>query len=255
MIFSEIIPSNEELARFYSEYGASGTPYFSPITAKRYKELLKEFEEQTGKGTIHDAGCGFGFFLTTAKAEGWAASGSELSERAVKACKENNLNVTQGEQIEGDNFDVITSFEVIEHLRNPKEYLQMISNSLKDQGLVYITTPNFNGISRYFLGAKYNVINYPEHLCYFTRKTLDRLLREQGFKKIWIKTDGISIGRITTSIGTSNEDLIREASPDEKLRKALESGRLLGVLKTLANKVLSVFGIGVSLKALYRKEV
>lgn len=254
MVFSVVIPSTDELNTFYSQYGASGTPYFSPITAKRYRELLDEFEDHTGKGRIHDAGCGFGFFLSTAEEEGWDASGSELSERAVNSCLENGLKVTQGESIEGEDYHVITSFEVIEHLRHPQEYLKMISESLKSGGLVYITTPNFNGLSRFLLGANYNVINFPEHLCYFTRKTLDRMLREQGFRKVWVKTDGISIGRIATSIGASNEELIRETSPDEKLRQTLESGKFLGTLKVLVNKVLSVLGIGVSLKALYRKE-
>lgn len=254
MVFSEVILSTNELNAFYSQYGASGTPYFSPITAKRYRELLDEFEDHKGKGRIHDAGCGFGFFVSIAAEEGWDASGSELSERAVKSCLENGLKVTQGESIGGEDYDVITSFEVIEHVRYPQEYLKMISKSLKPDGLVYITTPNFNGLSRFLLGANYNVINFPEHLCYFTRKTLDQMLQEQGFRKVWIKTDGISIGRIATSIGASDQDLIREASPDEKLRQALESGKLLGALKVLVNKVLSVLGIGVSLKALYRKE-
>lgn len=253
-VFSSKKPSDEELKAFYSNYGFEGAPYFSPITAKRYSELLDEFEHRGSKGAIHDAGCGFGFFVEIAQDMGWEASGSELSSRAVAYCKQRNLEVEERADISSGPFQVVTSFEVIEHLYDPKKYLASIKEQLDAGGLLYITTPNFNGLSRFLLKEKYNVINYPEHLCYFTPKTIHRLLSEMGFEKVWMKTDGISIGRIKTSLKPSGEALISAVSEDEKLRSKLENNKLLSLFKTIVNSVLTMFGLGVSLKVLYRKK-
>ena len=253
-VFSSKKPSDEELKAFYSNYGFEGAPYFSPITAKRYSELLDEFERRGSKGAIHDAGCGFGFFVETAQKMGWEASGSELSSRAVASCKQRGLKVEERADISSGPFQVVTSFEVIEHLYDPKKYVASIREQLDEGGLLYITTPNFNGLSRFLLKEKYNVINYPEHLCYFTQKTIHQLLSDLGFEKVWVKTDGISLGRIKTSLKPTGEALISEVSADEKLRSRLENNAILNALKKLFNKVLTVLGLGVSLKALYRKK-
>ena len=253
-VFSSKKPSDEDLKAFYSNYGFEGDPYFSPITAKRYSELLNEFERLGSKGPIHDAGCGFGFFVETAQSMAWEASGSELSSRAVASCKKRGLNVEERADISSGPFQVVTSFELIEHLYDPKKYVESIKKQLLPGGLLYITTPNFNGLSRYLLKEKYNVINYPEHLCYFTPKTIHQVLSEMGFEKVWLKTDGISVGRIKTSLKPSGEALISEVSADEKLRSRLENNVILYTLKHFVNKALSVLGLGVSLKALYRKK-
>ncbi len=49
-----------------------------------------------------------------------------------------------------EEFDVITSFEVLEHINNPVEEIKIFHKLLRLGGLVYLTTPNFNSISRYY---------------------------------------------------------------------------------------------------------
>ena len=83
-----------------------------------------------------------------------------------------------------DYFDVITSFEVIEHINEPTQDLDCVKSIVRKGGLVYVTTPNFNSISRSILGSRWNVVEYPEHLCYYTPDTLSRLFKNKGFKKL-----------------------------------------------------------------------
>ena len=87
-----------------------------------------------------------------------------------------------GDIVEGD-FDVIVSSETIEHINNPRQEISNIHQLLRKGGLLYVTTPNFNSYVRRFTKAQYDIIKYPEHLSYYTKKTLNKLLKQTGFKK------------------------------------------------------------------------
>ena len=152
-----------------------------------------------------------------------------------------------------EEFDVITSFEVLEHINNPVEEIKNFHKLLKIGGLVYLTTSNFNIISRDYLKSKYNIITYPEHLSYYTPKTLKKLFKSSNFKAYNIETTGISITRIKTSIGISEQPLISVKSDDERIRKHVESNRALNKVKTLINNGLTIFWKGNSLKGWFVK--
>jgi len=224
-VFCELIPSTKELNEYYKIYAYENN-FYSPITKQRYIKLLSIFEPYRKNNKILDVGCGNGFFLETAKEKGWDVYGTEFSEKAIEILKEKGINSFKGkleiENFKEQMFDVITSFEVIEHINNPKNEINKFYNLLRTGGLLYITTPNFNSISRNLLIEKWNIINYPEHLTYYTPKTLKKLLTENDFKKIKLKTTGFSISRFKQS---KNNNLSKIDKPsitsDEKLREKL----------------------------------
>ena len=152
-----------------------------------------------------------------------------------------------------ENFDIITSFEVLEHINNPLEEISNFHKILRKGGLVYLTTPNFNSISRFYLKSKYNIITYPEHLSYYSPKTLKYLFKKVNFKTLKIESTGISITRIKTSKGLSDQEFISEKSDDEILRTRIEKNILLQLLKEILNFSLSLFGNGNSLKGWFVK--
>lgn len=254
MVFAQLIPTQAELDSYYKSYGTSH--YISELTIKRYNELLDLFESSRKNNRILDIGCGVGFFLETAKKRGWDVYGTEFSSKLCSICNSKGIEMFHG-SISGFKsemkFDIITSFEVIEHINSPREELTNINKLLRKDGLFYCTTPNFNSIERYYLGERYNVISYPEHLSYYTPKTLNYLFEKHGLKKIWIKTTGISITRIKTSKGMSNERIISSQSTDEVIRGKIESNRILKLAKSLINYILTLSGSGMAMKGLYRK--
>ena len=177
-VFSKKIPTKEELDKVYGNYGRND--YLSPLTIKRYNELLDKLEKYRSSNNILDIGCGIGYFLVEAKKRGWNVYGLEYEQRAVEICKKKGIATFKGGIVdvnfEENMFDVITSFEVIEHINNPMEELKKIKRILRKDGVFYITTPNFNSLERFILKEKYDILCYPEHLSYYTVKTIKALV-------------------------------------------------------------------------------
>lgn len=257
-VFMENIPTVEELNHHYSSYSYASEGYLSPLTVKSYNALLDEFEKFRQHNKILDVGCGRGWFLDEAKKRGWEVYGSEYSETAVKLCKGRGINMISGkletDSYENESFDVITSFEVIEHINNPIEEIKNIRKFLRKGGLFYCTTPNFNATLRYYLKEDYNVISYPEHLSYYTKRTLNRLLKANDFRTVKFLSTGISLTRLKTSQKKSKEKFVAKESSDEKLRKQISQKWYLVVAKTLINKILTYSNTGMTLKGYYVKK-
>ncbi|MDF1672244.1 MAG: class I SAM-dependent methyltransferase [Vicingaceae bacterium] len=254
-IFCSKIPTEEELFNYYSNYPI-GYGADSPLNIKRIKERLDEFEQYRKNNKILDVGCGPGLFLIEAKKRGWEVYGTEFTDKQIEYLTNKGINTFQGKitvsSFEKDNFDVIISSEVIEHINNPIEEISNFNLFLRKGGLLYVTTPNFNSLERFLLKGKYNIIKYPEHLCYFTPKTLNLLLSNNGFKRVKIKTTGISIARIKNSKPNNKNLHSTELENDEYLRESLEYG-YKKQLKNLINWILNLLKVGNSMKAYYEK--
>jgi 2-polyprenyl-3-methyl-5-hydroxy-6-metoxy-1,4-benzoquinol methylase len=256
-VFMRRVPSAEELDAYYSTYSYGREQYLSPLTIKSYNILLDELEKFRTNNRLLDVGCGSGFFLDEAKKRGWEVYGTEYSAKAVEMCRQKGITIKEGMldpvSFGGKTFDVITSFEVLEHINNPKEELASIHKLLRTGGLFYCTTPNFNSLMRYYLGDKYNVITYPEHLSYYTKSTLNKVVTERGFRPYKFLSTGISLSRLRTSKG-SNEELISSGSSDELLRQKIEKKPLLGIAKKIVNSLLTLTNTGLTLKGYYIKK-
>ncbi|MDO9000756.1 MAG: class I SAM-dependent methyltransferase [Bacteroidota bacterium] len=256
-VFMERIPSLQELNDYYSSYSYDSVQSLSSITVKRYEELLDEFEKYRKTNKILDVGCGRGWFLIEAKKRGWEVYGTEFSELAIKLCIEKGINMTEGildsSKFDTKDFDVITSFEVIEHINNPNQELEAIYNLLRKDGLFYVTTPNFNSLMRYYLKADYNVISYPEHLSYYTKSTLNFVAKRHSFLPIKFQSTGISVTRLNASKNQEEENSVIKEDSDEVLRKKIESKWYLGLAKAILNKLLSFTNSGLTLKGYYKK--
>jgi 2-polyprenyl-3-methyl-5-hydroxy-6-metoxy-1,4-benzoquinol methylase len=255
-VFMSNIPTNEELQNHYSTYSYGQQQYLSPLTIQSFNDVLDQFEQYRKLNRLLDVGCGQGWFLDAAKERGWQVYGTEYSDKAVELCSLRGIEMKKGildpTDFKGLEFDVIFSSEVLEHINNPVSELSNMNILLRKGGLLYLTTPNFNTYLRYILKDKYNVISYPEHLSYYTAKTLDKVLIKTGFKKKKLLTTGISLTRFETSKG-KNSELISEYTKDEKIRKLLSSNALMKQFKKMINRGLTFSRLGITLKAYYEK--
>ncbi len=257
LIFCEPIPTHQELNEYYKTYAYENN-YYSPITKQRYIELLNSFEPYRKTNRILDVGCGNGFFLEVAREKGWEVFGTEYSEKAIELLKDKNITSFKGELNPNDfdnaYFDIVTSFEVIEHINNPHEEIVKFNYLLRKGGVLYITTPNFNSISRNLLKEKWNIINFPEHLTYYTVKTLSNLLNKNDFKKIFIKTTGFSISRYKQSKLLNVKVDIKKNNSDEILREKMNKKGTMFYFVKIINTLLSFFNKGDTIKVFYIKK-
>lgn len=253
-VFSKKKPAFEELFAHYSLYPRLNS--ISPVTIRRYNKLLDKMDRFRRNNNLIDVGCGDGYFLEEAKKRGWNVYGTEVTDDAIEVCERKGIKMYKGtlqaSRFNRNYFDVVTCFEVIEHINNPIQELTSFYEILRDGGMVYITTPNFNSISRSISGSKWNVIEYPEHLCYYTKKTLEKLFFDTDFRLLKLATTGVSMDRLRRSANAASAHSLR--SYDEYLRKKLEYNLFLKYAKVIINFLLNLFNKGDSLKAFFVKQ-
>ena len=146
------------------------------------------------KGNLLDIGCGAGFFLNCAKERGWNCYGLEILPEYIKFAQENfALDNIQLESLDeslsydANTFDVVTLWDLIEHLRYPQSCLKRIHHVMKPGGLLIMWTPNVkNAIFQKENWAGYKIL---QHFYFFQRDSLNRMLEKSGFKIVYSKTN------------------------------------------------------------------
>jgi 2-polyprenyl-3-methyl-5-hydroxy-6-metoxy-1,4-benzoquinol methylase len=161
--------------------------------AERVVEICRRHGVSTG--AILDVGAGFGTFLEEVRALGAFERivAVEPTPSLVRTCRERGLEVIdrpiEQVELEGGAFDVVTSFEVIEHLFRPSEYVRQCARVLKPGGILILTCPNVKGFDVMVLREGSNAVD-PEHLNYFHPASLSRLVSGHGFEVLEIQTPG-----------------------------------------------------------------
>ena len=247
--------SRDELKRIYDsqDYYHSGYPnYFNKkkfIYWESRKTLKKigKVSEQKGK-RILDIGCSFGFFLDGARELGWETYGVEISKYASDFARNKlHLNVTTGSindvSYSNNFFDVITMWDVIEHLGDPVSSLKKIRNLLKPKGILALATPNIESPLSRLTKERWEQIKPAYHLYYFSPRTLTKLLEESQLSLVKLSTQGLG--------GTLKWVMRHNSLPEKGM--ATDSSRLKYILKNGTNKFAKIFGIGEKIIAYAKK--
>lgn len=247
-LFSAQRPSEEELAEYYSRYPAHAG--VSAITLRRFDEFLEGCEPFRKAARLLDYGAGDGFFAERAKARGWRVAVIELSTAKEQACEAKGLQVLRMDELERwtEAFDVVVAHELLEHVRQPAMLLATLVARLREGGLLYLTTPNIAGLSRRILGERWRVIEYPEHLNYFSAKTLRRLLASQPLTIRRMETTGVDPEGLRKGRKDRRPGPFAESGEREALRETWERGSRAR-LKRVVNAALSLLRLGDTIKA------
>jgi 2-polyprenyl-3-methyl-5-hydroxy-6-metoxy-1,4-benzoquinol methylase len=154
-------------------------------TAKSQVRLIQKYASGTN---LLDIGCAQGFFLFSASKAGYTTRGIEISQDAAAyAIKEFGLDVEakpfEELRFPESSFDVVTLWQVLEHVPYPLTVLKEVYRILKPGGLIVASTPNIEGIPAKILRKKWWDIKRL-HINQFTTKTLADILHNAGFKKM-----------------------------------------------------------------------
>ncbi|MBI4198898.1 MAG: class I SAM-dependent methyltransferase [Chloroflexi bacterium] len=186
----------EALEAIYAggEYGFE-RPGLDGPGAERYRQrLLDEVARFRAGGALLDVGCATGEFLAAARLRGWEVQGVELSPYAAALARQRHgLPVFAGTLREArflaERFDVVTLWDVIEHLPDLRADLEEVRRLLRPGGLLGLETPNWDSIYRRMLGRRWPAYQPRLHLYYFTRASAAGLLARAGFDVLSSRTE------------------------------------------------------------------
>lgn len=143
-----------------------------------------------------DIGCGAGKFVRQCLDLGIDAYGIDLSKDRIEyGIKEYSLEgrIWQGTLIEEQNkhikYDIITLWDVIEHVPNPKEILNEIRKIISIDSKLFILTMSLDSFTYKLYRSRWFYIHPPQHLSYFSHKTMEKMLRSEGYKLEGIEMD------------------------------------------------------------------
>jgi len=160
-------------------------------------------------GLLLDMGCGQGRFLEAAQQRGWQVQGLELCPQVARQTAERlRVQVYSGSLFEvslpAESFDLVTMFDVIEHLEQPPQALRICHRILKPGGVLAIGTPNLRGIGVRLLGARAFGVWPDEHIVYFGPAAMRRALGSARFagskiisREIYPENASAMISRVT----------------------------------------------------------
>lgn len=159
-----------------------------------FSRRLLEAEFRLGKkGRLLDYGCAFGHLGKTAKNQGWDVLATDISYDAIRVAKDQHgleafvSDLTQP-PVKEQAFDLVTLYDVIEHLPDPHLVLEKIRPAIKNHGLLHITTPDVTSWSARLMGKSWYHYKAQEHLLYFSPKTLRDVLVRSGFEVIEVRS-------------------------------------------------------------------
>ncbi len=175
-----IVESYKEAEDELYTQGAEGREHTFAKCAKDISQKRKP------PGKLLDVGCAAGFFVKEANKAGWDAVGIEPCKWLVDWGKENlqqDLRFgTLGEGVFEDNsFDVLTMWDVLEHVPDPKKELEECYRVLKPGGLFVVNYPDFGSVLAKISGRHWWFL-LSNHIYYFTPKTIKMYLENAGFE-------------------------------------------------------------------------
>lgn len=185
----EALKDEDDLSLLIDSWEASHLARFLPERdqlRRAHRRTLDLIEaHQPPPGELLDFGCGWGFFLDDARAAGWTVQGLEpLPGHGVYARGRLDLPVVTDTLHEDTfapgRFDVVTAFQVFEHLPDPAVELRKLARVLREGGLLVVEVPNIATPAVHVLRERHRHF-VPDHLWFFSPDTLGRLLRDGGF--------------------------------------------------------------------------
>jgi 2-polyprenyl-3-methyl-5-hydroxy-6-metoxy-1,4-benzoquinol methylase len=264
-------PKSEEMPFHYGE------DYHKAIVAggersaekrwQRHRELISRYKQG---GALLDIGCSSGGFLGTMKGERWSLYGIEMeASTAEKARLMTGADVFMGDALDApfrpESFDVVTCFDVLEHIYEPRQFLTKVMEWLKPGGILYTKLPNIDSWEARALGTYWYGLELPRHLYHYSPQSLRGLMTALGFHEVCI-TASEAGSHLSNSIRYLYEAFLEKLGlspmplakalvntqppslPWRVVRKALRLS-LVGPL----SQVASAAGAGVFIDAIFRK--
>lgn len=218
-------------------------------------------------GTLLDLGCSSGAFLSTLRGNKWKLFGIEMSADSANHARANTgATVYVGDILDAtypdESFDVVTCFDVFEHLYEPRRVMERVAKWLKPGGIFYVLVPNIDSAEGRLFRTYWHGLELPRHLFHYSPKALRFLAESVGLQEVVLETHrnpavGTSLRYVwddvfrSVGIRRKSAAYVGEASLPWKVARKLTRMTILRGLLAMA----PLAGQGESIHAVFRKEI
>jgi predicted TPR repeat methyltransferase len=196
--YANLSLTDEQLSDLYRRDYFFGDEYSDYIADRKVLQrnfalrmkVLDRFCDPKRHQRLLEVGCAYGFFLESVRGRFSEATGVDISEDGVRHARETlHLDAVLGDLATLDlgdrRFDVVCFWDTIEHLREPRRYVDKASRHMDAGALLTITTGDIGSWNARFNGRRWRLIHPPTHLHYFTQASLHRMLEQAGFEVVY----------------------------------------------------------------------
>ncbi len=199
--------------RGYDDYGN-----LEPSLRMTFARRLSRMPHPSPGSRLLDVGAAYGFALEEARRAGWKAVGLEISAAAARRAGElaaGRLVLADASAVPcaGDAFDAVTLWDVLEHLPEPHAVLTEVARILRPGGRLVLTTGDVGSLAARFSGSRWHLYTIPEHLFFYTRKSLRILLEAHGFRLESFRAEG-AIYTLGYLVERLRKTLLRRPAPN-----------------------------------------
>lgn len=241
---SELFYEEKYKSSNYVEYGKN-----KDLKLAHFSDSLRFIKKLVNPGKrLLDMGCGEGLGVSAALSFNYEAYGIDISHTAIAKGQHNKVpniylsDLTNAASLGLGNFDVITLFDVLDHVSFPDKIVKNVSENLTNGGIAYIEVCDIKSFYAKLMGRNYTHIIPLEHVSYFSKKTIAKLLSDNNMSALEIRNlnRDVSLAFLTNTLLIFNPRLGRFFQLLSKFlpRKALNYSVSIpiGVLSIVAQK-------------------
>jgi SAM-dependent methyltransferase len=232
----------------------------------RWQDRREALAPHRQSGALLDLGCSSGAFLESLKGESWRLYGIEMSPQNARTAEaRSEAQIYVGDILNAtfphESFDVITCFDVLEHLYEPRRVMARVGEWLKPGGMFYVLVPNVDSAEARVFGSYWHGLELPRHLFHYSPASLKFLAESAGLRQVSLETRrnpavGTSLryvwDALFQAVGIRQTPVAYRGAANLPWRAARKLVRLTVLRALLA--MAPLVGGGESIHAIFRKE-
>jgi len=164
----------------YADYEGSGEEL-----RHEFRRVATALKRHVSHGNLIELGCAFGFFLEETRRD-FKTCGVEISDHARAQCRLRGLDVVRALDAEflasRGPFDAAVMLDVLEHMQDPSNVLDQLHAAMRPGAELLVTTGDYGSVLARAMGRHWRLMTPPQHLWFFSPKTVSALLERHGFE-------------------------------------------------------------------------
>jgi 2-polyprenyl-3-methyl-5-hydroxy-6-metoxy-1,4-benzoquinol methylase len=190
-----VLTADFDPARYYDEsyfQGGAADGYAdyqgsADTLRQEFRRTLTDVLPYFGGGRLLEFGCAYGFFLEESRPYFTSVHGIEYADAAAQACRDRGLDVVTGvvsEDALTGTYDAVVGLDVIEHVPEPHETVQLLSRHMRPGAALVMTTGDWASWLARATGTRWRLMTPPQHLSFFTPDAMRSMLKAAGLEVV-----------------------------------------------------------------------